>query len=78
MKSPQDGSSRLQGARTGGSKRHPVTLTPWEWVLVMEALEQRVDQLEHEVRGGNLVIRDQERLIASQAREIQALREASR
>lgn len=60
------------------SRRHPVTLTAWEWVLVMEALEQRVDRLEHEVRGGHLVICDQERLIASQAREIHALREASR
>ena len=58
------------------NRRHPVTLSPWEWVIVMEALERRVDQLEHEVRGGHLVICDQECLIASQAREIQALKEA--
>ena len=55
-------------------RQHPVTLNPWEWVLVMEALERRVDRLEREVRGGHLVIHDQERLIASQAQEIQALK----
>ena len=55
-------------------RRHPVTLTPWEWVLEMEALQKRVDRLEHEVRGGHLVLRDQERLIESQAREIQEMK----
>ena len=76
MKPPKDGWSRLHSVSPGCPKRHPVTLTPWEWVTVMEALEKRVDQLEHEVRGGHLVILDQERLIESQAREIHALRGA--
>jgi hypothetical protein len=40
----------------------------------MEELEGRVHQLEHEVRGGRLIMQDQERLIESQAREIQALK----
>lgn len=57
-------------------KQHPVTLSPWEWVTAMEALQKRVDRLERLVRGGHLVIRDQERLIARQAREIRARREA--
>ena len=78
MKPPKDGWSRLQCVRVGGPKRHPVTLSPWEWVTVMEALEMRVDQLEHEVRGGRLVVQDLERLIESQAREIQALKEGPR
>lgn len=54
--------------------QHPVTFNPWEWVLEMEALQKRVDRLEHEVRGGHLVIRDQECLIASQAREIREMK----
>ncbi len=76
MKPPMDGWSRPHSVGPGCPKRHPVTLTPWEWVIVMEALEKRVDQLEHEVRGGHLVILDQERLIESQTREIHALRKA--